>query len=514
MPILGNFLKNGVKLTSRLKELTTTEPHKKQKRALRKLLTKARNTQFGRKYDFDEILNSLLFEKRFSRFELFKQKVPIYNYDTIYAEWWHKTHKGEVDVCWPGKISHFALSSGTSGSPSKHIPVSREMIKAINRAGVNQIVAMGNFKGIPDNIFEKSYLMLGGSTVLNEVEGRFEGDLSGITTGNIPFWFERFFKPGKEIAKLKNWEDKLQEITDNADQWDIGFLAGVPAWIQILMERIIAKYNLKNIHEIWPNLSVYGWGGVALDPYKAGFEKLLGKPIEYVETYLASEGFLAYHARPEGGLRLILNNGIFFEFVPFNDQNFDVDGNLVENPHTVMIFEVEKNIDYALLISTCSGAWRYLIGDTIRFTNVENCEIKITGRTKHFLSLCGEHISVDNLNTAIEMASNHFNITIKEFTVIGKKYESLFAHYWFVGTDDKIDKVELGNYLDEKLCELNDDYVVERKHALKAVFCEVLPTETFLSYMESQGKLGGQNKFPRVLKNQQQDNWEAYLAKK
>lgn len=514
MAVLSNVLKGSVKITSRIKKLNITKPQNQQKRVLIKLLTKARSTKFGEAYGFNDILNQLLFEKGNNRFSAFKENVPIFDYNSLYEQWWQRCHNGEENICWPGKIKYFALSSGTSGSPSKHIPVSKEMIKAINRAGVNQIIALGNYDNLPENLFDKSYLMLGGSTQLAESEGRFEGDLSGITTGNIPFWFENFFKPGREIAQVKDWEQKLQEITNNAPNWDIGFLAGVPAWIQILCERVIEKYNLKNIHEIWPNLSVYGWGGVSFEPYKNGFEKLMGKPMIYIETYLASEGFIAYQARPNANLQLILNNGIFFEFVPFNEENFDENGEIKQDAQTLLITEVEPDVDYALLISTCSGAWRYLIGDTVKFTNVAKCEIKITGRTKQFLSLCGEHISVDNLNNAVDAASKHFNITIKEFTVTGIPHSPLFAHQWYIGTDDEIDEAELGRFIDKKLHELNDDYAVERRHALKNVFCKVLPTASFLDYMKSKGKVGGQNKFPRVLKGAHQAEWESYIFEK
>jgi hypothetical protein len=514
MSILGNFLKNGIKIGSKIKNFKLNQPEKLQKKTLIKLLTKARNTHFGKHYNFEAILNNLIFEKDDIKYELFQNYIPIFDYDAIYDSWWHRSHEGEEDVCWPGKIHHFALSSGTSGAPSKHIPVSKEMIKAINKAGVNQIIALGNYGDLPPEIFEKSYLMLGGSTDLEEKNGKYEGDLSGITTGNLPVWFERFFKPGKEISKVKQWEQKIQNIADHAPEWDIAFLAGVPAWMQILLEKIIEQYNLKNIHEIWQNLTVYGWGGVSFEPYKQGFEKLLGKPLIYVETYLSSEGFIAYQERPEGGLKLVLNNGIFFEFVPFNDDNFDSDGKIKSNASAILLNKVKYGVDYAILISTCSGAWRYLIGDTIRFTDISRAEIKITGRTKHFLSLCGEHISVDNLNRAVELASQHFNVAIKEFTVIGKNHANRFAHHWYIGCNDPLDSNQLIEFIDAKLCELNDDYVVERKHALKYLFCEVLSTETFFNFMNSKGKIGGQNKFPRVLKGNQQKEWEEFLIVK
>lgn len=210
-------------------------------------------------------------------------------------------------------------------------------------------------------------------------------------------------------------------------------------------------------------------------------------------------------------MRLVLNNGIFYEFVPFEDKNFDSNGEIKADAETFLIDEVEEGKEYALLLSSCAGAWRYLIGDVIKFTSLEEAEIVITGRTKHFLSLCGEHLSVDNMNKAIELVANDLNVAIQEFTVAGIPHQSLFAHHWFVGTDDKVDPVAFKNKLDEHLKALNDDYAVERSAALKEVFVDVLPVKTFYNWMESKGKVGGQNKFPRVMKKTQLEEWKSFL---
>ena len=301
---------------------------------------------------------------------------------------------------------------------------------------------------------------------------------------------------------------------DNAPSWDIGFILGVPAWLQLCMEKIIERYKLNNIHDIWPNLAFYVHGGVAMEPYKKGFDKLLGKPITYIETYLASEGFLAYQNRQDAiGMHLALNSNIFFEFVPFDDNNFDSDGNMVEKPEAYMIHEIEENKDYAILISTNAGTWRYAIGDTVRLIDKERSEIIITGRTKHFLSLVGEHLSVDNMNKAIEMVSEDLNISIPEFTVAGVPHENFFAHHWYVATDDVVNENELSQRIDAKLKELNDDYEIERKHALKNVFVTVLSEQAFMNFMKSKGKVGGQHKFPRVLKGKMLEDWNKFLKR-
>lgn len=357
--------------------------------------------------------------------------------------------------------------------------------------------------------------MLGGSTDLQFNGTYFSGDLSGITTSKLPIWIQQFYKPGKKIAKNRNWGDKLDQIVEKAPEWDIGIIMGVPAWLQLLLEKIIERYKLKTIHDIWPNLRLFAHGGVSFEPYKLGFERLLGQPIFYIETYLASEGFLAYQALPDRkSMRLVLNNGIYFEFIPFNSENFDEEGNLLPNPKPLTFQKIEDGKEYALLISTCAGAWRYLIGDVIRIVSKEEAEIVITGRTKHFLSLCGEHLSVDNMNKAIEHASEKFAIQVKEFTVLGVPHDSLFGHHWYVGTDDVVDPKILIKLIDKQLKVLNDDYAIERKHALKKVKLTLVPTAFFYDWMRLQGKEGGQNKFPRVLKGDRAASWKQFLSEK
>lgn len=512
MAVLGSLLKRGIGLTGTVIRQRRVNGYKSQRKAFIKLLNKARYTAFGEAYHFEEIMSSALFRKDKQFYDLYRQYVPIHDYNKMYSEWWHRTKDGEKNVTWPGRVKFFALSSGTSEAASKYIPVTKDMVKAMQRTSIRQIIALSEFKNLSDELFEKGYLMLGGSTDLKFSGRYFEGDLSGINASQIPFWFERFYKPGKEIARIRDWELKLEEITKQAKDWDIGYVVGVPAWIQLLLERIIKHYNLKNIHEIWPNLEVFGWGGVSFEPYRGGFEKLLGRPITYIETYLASEGFLAYQARPEAkGMQLALNQGIFFEFIPFNDENFNGDGEVRPEAQTLMIDDVEEGVEYALLISTCSGTWRYLIGDTVRFTDKRRGEITITGRTKHYLSLCGEHLSVENMNRAIELATAELGISIPEYTVAGVPEGALFAHHWYVGTDDSVDADVLRRLIDEKLKELNDDYAVERRHALRDVKLTVLPVQAFYDWMAAKGKMGGQHKFPRVLRKMMIQNWLDFL---
>ncbi len=510
MAILGTLLKRGIKLRENL-EQEYSSPFELQKNELKELLITASNTEFGKNYNFHEILR--IFRRGPKEFYGHFKRIPLHDYNKIYKDWWQLALKGAKNICWPGRVKYFALSSGTSEAASKYIPVTKDMTKAIQRTSIRQILSLSKYD-LPAEFFEAGILMIGGSTHLNRKGNYFEGDLSGIQAARLPFWFQHFYKPGKKIAKTRKWDAKLEEITKKSVDWDIGIIVGVPAWIQILLEKIIAHHKVKHIHEIWPNLHVYVHGGVSFDPYRKGFERLLGHPIHYIETYLASEGFIAYQSEPkQRSMKLVLNNGIFYEFVPFNDENFQHNGELNAEAKTFLIDEVEEGKEYALLLSTCAGAWRYLIGDVIRFTSLEECEIVITGRTKHFLSLCGEHLSVDNMNKAIELVSNEMNIDIKEFTVAGIPHGSLFAHHWFVGTDNKVDVKLLKERLDHFLKELNDDYAVERSAALKDVYVDVVPVKRFYEWMESKGKVGGQNKFPRVLKSAQLEEWQSFLAR-
>lgn len=505
MPI---FEINLPKSLSKALGLPTRSPKRSQMRILKKLLRRARYTEFGQKFGFEEILKSKHVGKAF------QQSVPTYNYNKIYKDWWHKSLEGREDITWPGKIKFFALSSGTSEAASKYIPITNDLLKGNKVIMIKQLISLFNYKDVSLTSMGRGWLTLGGSTDLQKGPGYYAGDLSGITAKKAPFWFQPFYKPGKKIAKEKDWNKKLKEIVEKAPNWDIGFIVGVPAWIQMCIEMVMERYQLNHIHEIWPNLSFFVHGGVSFEPYKHGFEKLLGRPIQYIETYLASEGFLAWQDKQNAsGMRLSFNQHIFFEFIPFDENNFDADGEMIENPETFMLHEVEEGKDYAILISTVAGAWRYLIGDTVRFVDKANAEIIITGRTKHFLSLVGEHLSVDNMNKAIQLVSEELNISIPEYCVTGEPYESFFAHHWYIACNQVMDEKLLAQKIDEKLSELNDDYAIERKSALKNIRVSLLKESVFMSFLESKGKVGGQHKFPRVIKGSLLEDWKLFISK-
>ena len=515
MRLLGALIKRSILFRKHLENKHIS--HKKiQENELKKLIFQSQYTSFGKKYNFTEILKKTNSNLDFCK--VFQDTVPIFDYESIYKNWWEKQRLGEKNITCKGKINFFAMSSGTASASSKYIPVSRRMQKSINKSGIKQFLTLLECN-LSDSFFTKQVFMLGGSTALtkNTLYGWEEGDLSGITTSHLPTWFQRFYKPGKKIAKIKDWNTKINTIVEHANKWDIGIIAGVPSWIQILLEKIIEYYKLKTIHDIWPHLEVFAYGGVSIDPYKKSFEKLFSKKIFYIQTYLASEGFIALQEKPNVNyMRLIIDNGIFYEFIPFHENNFSSDGEILENPQILKIDEIKEQEEYALLITTNAGAWRYLIGDTIKFTSKKNAEIIITGRTKHFMSVCGEHVSVENMNRAIEMVAEELEIQVREFTLTCKDYERLFAHIWYIGVEKNVDISEqtFRDLLDQKMKDINDDYRVERGSALKEIFVKFIPYKFFYEYMKLEGREGGQSKFPRVLKNEKLEKWISFLDKK
>lgn len=505
MEIIGNLLKNTVRYRKQYVQKNKVKTYHSQQRTLSKLIAKAKQTELGKDFDFESILAEKNIEKAF------KQKVPFFDYEKLYHGYWKKTIDGQKDVTWPGKIKYFAKTSGTSSGASKKIPVSLDMIQCVRKTGLSQMLAM-NEMHLPPEFFKKQILFLGGSTQLEQVGENYEGDLSGILAGKIPFWFSNFSKPGKKISVIQDWDEKINAIVEAAPKWDIGIISGVPAWVQNLLERIIDHYGLSSIHDIWPNLKIYVHGGVAFEPYRKAINKLMRDEVFYLDTYLASEGFLAYENRLDAkGMQLNFNKGIYYEFVPFNEQNFDADGNIKADAITTPFDEVEKNVDYAVVISTCSGLWRYLIGDTIQFTSLLNYEIKITGRTKHFLNLCGEHLSVDNMTTAINNVANFEGFICKEFCVVGIKRDKHIEHKWYISTNKKVNNERISYLLDRQLKSLNDDYATERKLIVKKVTVKSLPESYFYNFMESMGKKGGQHKFPRVLNEKMLEKWKTFL---
>src|SRR4051794_29229968 len=503
MAILGGVIKKAIDF----KGLITREPnpYKAQKKELLQLLKKAKHTAFGLKYKFSKILESP------DPVSAFQQQVPVYDYDTLNDEWWHYLLEGHQNVTWPGGQQYFALSSGTT-SNKKAIPVTPDMINAIKKSGMQQVMSLKNFD-LPADFFEKDILMLGSSTNLIAQEDHMEGEISGISAANIPAWFSNFYKPGTEIASIANWDEKVKRIAEEAPKWDVGSISGIPSWVELMLKEIISYNNLNTIHDIWPNLQVYTSGGVAFEPYRKSMEKLFARPLIYIDTYLASEGYLATQKRPgTSALALIVNNGIFFEFVPFKDENIDEDGMVKQHVKALTLQEAEENTEYVLMISTVAGAWRYMIGDTVTITDKKLCEIKISGRTKHYLNVVGEQLSVQKMNMAIQRLEQSFDTEVKEFTAATVLQNEEYILKFVIGTDKEIDEEKAAKLVDEELCNNNKNYKVARTKALKGVEVEVVPVEQFYNWSEEYKKLGGQAKIPRVMKEEAFNEFRSYVS--
>ncbi|MCO6460173.1 MAG: GH3 auxin-responsive promoter family protein [Saprospiraceae bacterium] len=506
--MVGQIVDKAFRVANLLKR-PLKDPSATQREVLIQLLIKAQHTAFGKQHRFSSIIYNN------NPVEQFRLSVPIFDYDRIYDAWWHRLLDCEPDVTWPGRVRNFALSSGTSGSASKYIPVTRDMQRSMRKAGLRLFMNMPNFD-IKPSMFSKAMLMIGGSATLTEQYDYKMGDLSGINGASPPFWIRSYYKPGTEIAKIKDWNERTKVIVENAPKWDIGYLTGIPSWVQMTLQAIIDHYKLNTIHDLWPNLSVFVTGGVNYQPYDAGFRDLYSKEVITLDSYLASEGFIGFQSRKDtSAMRLILDNGIFMEFIPFTEENFDEDGNIYPDAQSLLIHEVDTHTDYALVISTNSGAWRYIIGDLVRFTDIKQQEIHIVGRTKHFLSICGEHLSVDNMTTGVLEVQKELNVPISEFTVSAIETGTSFSHKWYLAVDEFIDVNKARHILDNKLFEINDDYATERKaNVLRTPILECIPTQWFYDYMERQGKLTGQTKFPRVIKHQAWAKWEDYVREK
>lgn len=503
MEIIGNIIKGAINLKDAL--TPSVHPVEAQEKVLKNLLETAKGTQFGKYYNFKNILESENITEAFS------QTIPYFDYNKINKQWWSKLHQGEENVTWPGAPNYFALSSGTTGKTSKRIPVTDAMLSAIKQAGIDQVTALSNFN-LPAEFFTKEAMMLGSSTDLIEKEDHLEGEISGITASNIPSWFKGFYKPGEDIAKIDDWDKRVKIIAKRAKHWDIGALSGIPSWMELMLKEVIDYHNLENIHDIWPNLQVYTSGGVAFGPYKKSFNALLGKPVTVIDTYLASEGFLAFQARPEtSAMQLVTNGGIYFEFVPFKPEYINQDGSLKDNAPSITLKDVKLNQDYVLIITTVSGAWRYLIGDTIEFTDVEKAEIKITGRTKFFLNTVGSQLSVNKLDDAIRYLEEEFKTTIPEYTLCAKRFQDGFYHSWYLGSENlNEDNTKIVEALDSYLKSANKNYKVARGKALEGVKVTVVKPEVFADWSGANKKKGGQVKMERVMGEDKFKEWETF----
>ncbi len=506
MAFLGSIIKRGIELNQRLQGQPVSA-EAQQREQLRKLLETAKNTAFGKYYGFEQLL------KANHPVEAFKQEVPIHNYQKIHGEWWHK-QQTYPDITWPGKPEFFALSSGTTGKKSKRIPITDDFIQSMRDVGTSLIKAIPNYD-FPEELFESEILMLSSSANLAQhPHGHMEGEISGINVNNFPGWYDLFYRPGKEIAAIPDWDERVLRIAKEAPNWNIGAIAGIPSWVLLMLKRVLEYHQLESIHELWPNLTAYASGGVAFETYRKDFEKITSRPLTIMDTYLASEGFFAYTARPETmAMELALSHGYFYEFIPFDERGVDEMGNLLENPLSLTLDEVELEQDYVMIISTCAGTWRYSIGDTVKFTQKDPPEILITGRTKFFLNVVGSQLSEDKMDEAIISVAEEMGHSVNEYSVAAlQDEEEAYYHQWIIVSESDIDEAAFREKLDASLKEANKNYAVARNKALKDIKVKAIDKASYHQYLEKGKKKGGQMKTPKVMKAEKMRDYLVFLG--
>ncbi|UCE93741.1 MAG: GH3 auxin-responsive promoter family protein [Flavobacteriaceae bacterium] len=462
-------------------------PVEVQNEVLYELLSEAKHTVYGKKYGFKDIKS----------YKSFAEKVPIRQYESI-EPLIERIRKGEQNVFWPSKIHWFAKSSGTTNAKSKFIPVSDEAIDDCHMKAGKDMLCLFINNNEDTEIFKGKGLRLGGSSAIYEDNDTYFGDLSAIIIENMPFWADFSSAPSQKTALMSEWETKMDAIIRETIPENITSLSGVPSWMLVLLNRVLEVTGKNNILEVWPNLEVYFHGGVNFKPYRDQYERLIPKKdFRYYETYNASEGFFAIQDRNNSDeLLLMLDYGIFYEFIPMDQYKG-------EDSTAIPLEQVEKDVNYALLITTNSGLWRYLIGDTIKFTNTKPYRIKITGRTKHFINVFGEELVVENAEDALEVACREYEAAVNEFTVapIFMESEKSGGHEWLI--EFKKEPYDMNGFvtcLDATLKSLNSDYEAKRymDMTIKRPVVHVAPGGLFYQWLKNNGKLGGQHKVPRL----------------
>lgn len=493
MTIIGKLVKAGIDINQKLK-FNSGSFKEKQEDQLRSLMESAKDTSFGKYYGFSQLL------EKDDVVNAFKQNVPIFTFEKMQEDWWQQQQK-LPDISWPGKPHFFALSSGTTGKESKRIPITDEFLDSMKRVGRSMIASLPNFD-LPEELFESEILMLSSSANLERNDKGFsEGEISGINVSNFPDWYDVFYRPGNEIAAIPDWDERVARIAEEAPKWNIGAIAGIPSWILLMLRKVIEVNNLETIHDIWPNLTVYSSGGVAYETYRKDFDAICKKPLIIMDTYLASEGFIAFNSRPGTmAMELALEHGYFYEFIPFDERGVDEMGNVLENPVSLSIHEVKMGEEYVLILSSCAGAWRYQIGDVIKFESLDPPQIKITGRTKFFLNVVGSQLSEEKMDAAILKVSKKHDISINEYMVAAvKNEEGEYIHQWVLAADDQPDSDTMAEDIDSALKEANKNYKVARSKALKGLKVRFITKEEYTDYLAKEKQKGGQVKTPKVM---------------
>ncbi|WP_254092580.1 GH3 auxin-responsive promoter family protein [Dawidia soli] len=476
-------------------ELFMKYPHEVQDELFKKLLQTGRLTEFGSRYDFGGI----------QTYEQYRERVPIHSYETLFP-YIERQMRGEQNLLWPSEIKWFSKSSGTTNARSKFIPVSQEALEDCHFKGGKDLLSI-YVNNYPDTkLFDGKGLAVGGSHRINELDPSatsYYGDVSAVIMRNLPPWAQFIRTPSLETALMSNWEEKIEKLAQESSMDDVTNIAGVPTWTILLIQKVVELKKKQHIMEVWPNLEVFFHGAVSFTPYRNLFKSLIPfEGMRYWEIYNASEGFFGIQDQKNSEeMLLMLDYGVYYEFIPVGEID-------KEYPRAIPLSEVELDKQYAMVITTNAGLWRYSIGDTIKFTSLSPYRIRISGRTKHFINAFGEEVIVENAEAAITTACDHTGAVIDNFTAApvylaeGKKG----GHEWIIEFKVKPASLhEFGHVLDQALRKINSDYDAKRAHdlALVAPIIHSVEEGTFYNWMKSRGKLGGQNKVPRLSNNRE-----------
>jgi len=468
-------------------ELFMKYPHEVQNELLLNLIQRAKYTEIGKKYDFSSVLT----------YEQFADRVPVAAYEDV-EPLIERSRKGETNIYWPEPIKYFAKSSGTTNAKSKFIPVSADALENCHYKAGKDMLCLYLNNNEESQLFTGKSLRLGGSKQLYEDNNTVFGDLSAILIDNLPLWAELGSTPSNKISLMNEWTEKMKAIVKETKNENVTSLLGVPSWLMVLLNNVLQDTGKNNLLELWPNAEVYFHGGISFEPYRDQYKKMFPKDsFRFYENYNASEGFFAIQDRNNADdMLLMLDYGIFYEFIPM-----DTFG--TSNQKTVSLAGVEINKSYAVVITTNSGLWRYLIGDTVRFTSLSPYRIKITGRTKHYINVFGEELMIENTDTAIAKTAKDFNVDIVEYTVapVFMKDKEKGAHEWMIEFKKNPDDLKaFTKRLDENIQTINSDYEAKRYNSmtLNELVLNVAQPDLFHLWLSKKDKLGGQNKIPRL----------------
>ena len=476
-------------------ELFIKYPHDVQAELFRKLIDQGKNTEFGKKYDYKSITS----------YEQYKERVPVNAYEQLFP-YIERLMRGEQNILWPSEIKWFAKSSGTTNARSKFIPVSPEALEDCHYKGGKDMISIYVNNYPETKMFTGKGLTIGGSHQINEFDPKAEsyyGDVSAVIMKNLPLWAQLIRTPSLEVALMDKWEEKIEKMAQETANDNVTTLSGVPTWTILLLQRVMEIKNVDNILDVWPNLEAFFHGAVAFTPYRELFKKLIpSEKMNYWETYNASEGFFGIQDQiGSEEMLLMLDYGIFYEFIPFEEIDSD-------DPKVLSLDEVEVGKNYAMIITTNAGLWRYNIGDTVKFTSKNPYRIKISGRTKHFINAFGEELIIENAETAITKACETTGAIIDNFTAAPIYFDegSRGGHEWVIEFRKAPNNLsEFTELLDGHLRKINSDYDAKRYKdmALAPPKIHSVAEGTFYKWMEKRGKLGGQNKVPRLSNNRE-----------